>query len=102
MTLPNCLFACSVVVIPDGETRKIETFSVFCVTMIFSVFAYVWLLIILVVHSPDRVEVWEAAVTLAFIPVLVFSSWCVQGIVIAISRVWHQYPVLLTLNSTLS
>ena len=53
-------------------------------------------------NSPDRVEVWEAAVTLAFIPVLVFSSWCVQGIVIAISRVCHQYPVLLTLNSTLS
>ena len=77
MTLPNCLFACSVVVIPDGETRKIETFSVFCVTMIFSVFAYVWLLIILVVNSPDRVEVWEAAVTLAFIPVVVFASWCV-------------------------
>ena len=70
--------------------------------MIFSVFAYVWLLIILVVNSPDRVEVWEAAVTLAFIPVLVFSSWCVQGIVMAISRVWHHNVLLLTLNSTLS
>ena len=54
-------------------------------------------------NSPDRVEVWEAAVTLAFIPVLVFSSWCVQGIVIAISRVWHHNVLQhLTLNSTLS
>ena len=40
-------------------------------------FAYIWLLIILVVHSPNKVEVWEAALTLAFIPVVVFASWCV-------------------------
>ena len=73
----NSSFNSSIVVIPDGETRRIETFPVFCVTMIFSVFAYIWLLIILVVHSPDKVEVWEAAVTLAFIPVVVFASWCV-------------------------
>ena len=68
--------------IPDGETRKIETFPVFCVTMVFSVFAYIWLLIILVVHSPNKVEVWEAALTLAFIPVVVFASWCVRHTVL--------------------
>ena len=63
--------------IPDGETRRIETFPVFCVTMVFSVFAYIWLLIILVVHSPNKVEVWEAAVTLAF-------AVCVAVAVIAV------------------
>ena len=46
----------SIAVIPEGETRKIETFPVFCVTMVFSVFAYIWLLIILVVNSPDKAE----------------------------------------------
>ena len=73
--------------IPDGETRKIETFPVFCVTMVFSVFAYIWLLIILVVHSPNKVEVWEAALTLAFIPVVVFASWCV-----ILSSDWSAAP----------
>ena len=47
----------------------------FCVTMIFSVFAYIWLLVILVVNTPMKVEVWEAAATLSFIPVVVFLSW---------------------------
>ena len=62
-------------VIPDGETRRVETYPVFCVTMIFSVLAYFWLLVILVVNTPERVEVWEAAATLSFIPVVVFLSW---------------------------
>ena len=45
----------SVVVIPDGETRRIESYPVFCVTMIFSVFAYIWLLVILVLVTPMKV-----------------------------------------------
>ena len=43
--------------------------------MIFSVFAYLWLLVILVVNTPMKVEVWEAAATLFFIPVVVFLTW---------------------------
>ena len=61
-------------VIPEGETRRIQTFSVFIVTMFFSIFAYIWLLIILVASSPARVEVWEAGATLAFIPVIILVS----------------------------
>ena len=49
--------AISVAVIPTGETRRIQTYSVFIVTMIFSLFSYVWLLIILSFVSPNRVEV---------------------------------------------
>ena len=64
--------------IPAGETRRIQTFSVFIVTMFFSIFAYVWMLIILVGTSPYRVEVWEAGATLGFIPVLIFSSYCAE------------------------
>ena len=67
--------AISVAVIPDGETRRIEMFPVFCVTMIFSIFAYLWLLIILVVNTRNKVEVWEAFATLCFIPLVVFLSW---------------------------
>ena len=57
------------------ETRRIQTFSVFIVTMFFSIFAYIWLLIILVASSPARVEVWEAGATLAFIPVIILVSF---------------------------
>ena len=69
---------CSVAVIPAGETRRIQTFSVFIVTMFFSIFAYVWMLIILVVTSPYRVEVWEAGATLGFIPILILFSYMAE------------------------
>merc|ERR1719348_2628447 len=35
--------------IPSGQTRSINQFPVFCITSIFSVFAYVWLVIVLAV-----------------------------------------------------
>ena len=68
----------SVAVIPFGETRRIQTFPVFIVTMIFSLFSYIWLLIILVFVSPRRVEVWEAGATLGFIPVIIITSYMAE------------------------
>ena len=65
-------------VIPEGETRRIQTFSVFIVTMFFSIFAYIWLLIILVASSPAKVEVWEAGAPLAFIPVIILVSFVAE------------------------
>ena len=53
-------------------------FPVFIVQMFFSVFAYIWLLIILELISPRRVEVWEAGATLGFIPVLVIASFIAE------------------------
>ena len=44
-------------------------------TSFFSVFAYFWLFFILVVVSPDEVEVWEAGLTLIFFPVLVALAY---------------------------
>ena len=70
--------AISVCVIPKGETRRIETFSVFCVTMFFSIFAYLWLMVILVLNTENKVEVWEAAITLCFVPVVVLLSWMAE------------------------
>ena len=101
-------FGSSIVVIPGGAPRRIETFPVFCVPMIFSVFAYIWLLIILVVHSPDKVEVWEAAVALsrAGMPVQAVTLWSLFGAVdwnslllrrdapLAPPRCWHRRALL--------
>nr|XP_046266675.1 sodium/calcium exchanger 2a isoform X2 [Scatophagus argus] len=62
-------------VIPDGESRKIKHLRVFFVTAFWSIFAYIWLYIILAVISPGIVEVWEAAVTLLYFPVCVILAW---------------------------
>lgn len=51
------IIALCVYVVPDGETRKIKHLRVFFVTAAWSVFAYIWLYMILSVFSPGEVEV---------------------------------------------
>ncbi|XP_072231558.1 sodium/calcium exchanger 2a [Leuresthes tenuis] len=62
-------------VIPEGETRKIKHLRVFFITAFWSIFAYIWLYLILAVISPGIVEVWEAIVTLLYFPVCVILAW---------------------------
>ncbi|XP_070762705.1 sodium/calcium exchanger 2b isoform X14 [Enoplosus armatus] len=61
--------------IPPGETRKIKHLRVFFITAFWSIFAYIWLYLILSVMSPGVVEVWEALVTLLYFPVCVILAW---------------------------
>lgn len=44
-------------VIPKDETRKIKHLRVFFITAFWSIFAYIWLYLILSVMSPGVVEV---------------------------------------------
>ncbi|XP_003225701.1 sodium/calcium exchanger 3 isoform X2 [Anolis carolinensis] len=69
------IIAICVYVIPDGETRKIKHLRVFFVTAAWSIFAYIWLYMILAVFSPGVVQVWEGLLTLIFFPVCVFLAW---------------------------
>ncbi|XP_025766763.1 sodium/calcium exchanger 2a isoform X2 [Oreochromis niloticus] len=62
-------------VVPDGESRKIKHLRVFFITAFWSIFAYIWLYLILDVISPGIVEVWEAIVTLLYFPVCVILAW---------------------------
>ncbi|KAK3531399.1 hypothetical protein QTP70_018203, partial [Hemibagrus guttatus] len=62
-------------VIPNGEVRKIKHLRVFFITAFWSIFAYIWLYLILDIISPGVVEVWEALVTLSFFPVCVILAW---------------------------
>uniref|UniRef100_A0A3Q2Q9L7 Solute carrier family 8 member 2a n=1 Tax=Fundulus heteroclitus TaxID=8078 RepID=A0A3Q2Q9L7_FUNHE len=62
-------------VIPDGQSRKIKHLRVFFITAFWSIFAYIWLYLILAVISPGVVEVWEAIVTLLYFPVCVLLAW---------------------------
>ncbi|XP_078134346.1 sodium/calcium exchanger 3 isoform X5 [Sander vitreus] len=62
-------------VIPQGEVRKIKHLRVFFVTAGWSIFAYIWLYMILAVFSPNVVQVWEGLLTLAFFPICVLLAW---------------------------
>lgn len=70
--------AVCVMFIPKGEIRRIKDIKVFAVTAVFSVVAYLWLLIIVVVVSPGEVEIWEAVVTLVLFPALVLLAWLAE------------------------
>jgi len=67
--------AVCVVAIPDGQVKRIKELPVYGITAFFSVFAYVWLLVILMVTSPNVVEVWEGVTTFLFFPVLVVLAY---------------------------
>merc|ERR1719428_1516799 len=69
-----CISAVCVSAIPDG-VRFIKDTSVFAVTASFSVFAYLWLVVILMLISPDVVEVWEGLLTFLYFPILVSLAY---------------------------
>ncbi|XP_038141037.1 sodium/calcium exchanger 3 isoform X1 [Cyprinodon tularosa] len=62
-------------VIPQGEVRKVKHLRVFFITAGWSIFAYIWLYMILAVISPNVVQVWEGLVTLSFFPICVLLAW---------------------------
>lgn len=64
-----------VLVIPEGEVRKVKHLRVFFITAGWSIFAYIWLYMILAVFSPNVVQVWEGLLTLAFFPICVVLAW---------------------------
>ncbi|CAK0863185.1 unnamed protein product, partial [Prorocentrum cordatum] len=69
------IIAVCVVVVPSAEVRAVENVRVLWVTAAFSLFAYLWLLLIVQVVSPGVVSVVEGLLTLALMPVLVLVSW---------------------------
>lgn len=73
------ILAVCVMAIPEGESRTIMDINVFYITAGASVLAYVWLLIILVVSSPDIIDVWEGIVTFMMFPILVVLAWCADA-----------------------
>lgn len=61
--------------IPDGEVRTVKRFGPFLVTAFWSVFAYFWVMFILAVTSPDKVDLWEGIITFLFFPLFVFMAF---------------------------
>ena len=60
--------------------RRIEEYGVFQVTALFSICAYLWLLVIMIGTSKDIIAVWEGLVTLLFFPLLTITAWVVDVI----------------------
>ena len=67
--------AVCVTAIPDGEGRYIKDMPVFIITAVFSVLAYLWLIVILQLNSPNIVEVWEGVASFVFFPFLVYLAY---------------------------
>lgn len=69
------IIAVCVWVIPNGEVRKIKHLRVFFVTALWSIFAYIWLYLILAYFSPGRVDIWEGFLTFLFFPLTVLTAY---------------------------
>lgn len=67
--------AVCVIAIEGGDIRYIKDLNVYCITAFFSVFAYVWLLIIVKFITPEIVDVWEAVVTLLMFPLMTILAY---------------------------
>lgn len=65
------IIAVCVWAVPTGTIKKIKYLRVFIVTLAFSVFAYVWMLVILVWITPGVIDIWEGLVTLLFFGITV-------------------------------
>jgi len=57
------------------EAKAIADLGVFFTTAIFSIFAYFWLLVILTMHTPEEVGVYEAWLTFMFFIILVLIAF---------------------------
>ncbi|GFO25827.1 sodium/calcium exchanger 3 [Plakobranchus ocellatus] len=74
--------AVCIISVPTPQSKSIKEFGVFVVTGIWSIWAYIWMLLVVKYISPGVVDPWEAWVTLLFLPVLVLMAylqdlgWC--------------------------
>uniref|UniRef100_A0A8R1DRK7 Calx-beta domain-containing protein n=1 Tax=Caenorhabditis japonica TaxID=281687 RepID=A0A8R1DRK7_CAEJA len=85
------IIAICVVVIPKGEIRRQKHLDVFCVTATWSVFAYVWLYMILAFFSPGEIEIWEGVLTFIFFPLTVFTAYMADIKLIQNRFLPHRY-----------
>lgn len=69
------IIAVCVSVIPNGESRTIKRMAVYKVTASTSVFAYLWLVIILAIITPNVVDMWEGVLTFCFFPILLVVAY---------------------------
>jgi solute carrier family 8 (sodium/calcium exchanger) len=88
------IIAVCIVAIPNGEVRYIKEVPVYVCTASWSIFAYVWLLVVLMGISPNVVELWEGVLTFLFFPILTVIAFAAdKGYFGAIDRKENEYNV---------
>ena len=65
----------SILAVNSDKAKKILDTGVFFVTCIFSIFAYIWFYLVLVIISPNRIELWEACTTFGFMILLIILAY---------------------------
>lgn len=75
------------------QVRKIKHLRVFFVTAAWSIFAYIWLYVILAVTSVGVVEVWEGIVTFLFFPATVVTAYIADRRLLFYKYISKQYRI---------
>jgi Ca2+/Na+ antiporter len=72
-----CLVSIPAANAATGEkgTRRVEDYAVFMTTTFFALFAYAWLVVVLVFITPDKLDLWEALVTFALYFIMVIVAY---------------------------
>ncbi|CAK9293901.1 unnamed protein product [Gordionus sp. m RMFG-2023] len=78
-----------ILVVPSSQLRKIHYLRVFFITASWSIFAYIWLYLILAVISPGQVSVTEALITFFFFPLTVLTAYIVD---VKMYKRWRIVP----------
>ncbi|XP_071116380.1 sodium/calcium exchanger 2-like isoform X4 [Haliotis cracherodii] len=68
--------AICIVSVPTPNVKNIKELGVFVLTSIWSIWAYVWMLLVVAYISPNVVDPWEAWLTLCFFPMFVLMAYC--------------------------
>lgn len=61
--------------VPDNSVKYIREFGVFLLTAIWSMFAYIWMLVVVRYWTPGVITPWEAWITLGYMPLFVFLAY---------------------------
>ncbi len=69
------IIAVCVVAVPATEGRRIQQPYVYMITAFWSVFAYLWLIIVLVGFSPNVIDLPEAIITFMLFPLAVWMAY---------------------------
>ena len=77
----NLLIISAVSIMAVGEApKRIDDMGVFAVTCTASFFAYIWLYIVLMVVTPDVVDLWEGILTLCYFLILIITAYVADRI----------------------
>ncbi len=61
--------------VPTGEIKKIADFGVFIVTTLASIFAYIWMYIVLQMWTPGVITIEEGSLTFFFFFLLILLAY---------------------------